>query len=154
MFLTRNIHVEQGASLIPGFISIAPGTYEFGEDADAFSNRGDVWFRKTSGYGAGQSIDFSVDPEISLGELKLYFNSLNVSTEPAYTHFIGAESSSYHVCLYKDANNYAVLDITSMLNAGSPGTSYAIYNWSYVRGVGTVSGALEAVGFVETDFGT
>ena len=154
-FNSRFLQVGSAASSLPaGWISQAPGTFEFGEDLDAFTNRGDVWFRKTSNYkGAGQSIDFSTDPETSLGQLLLYFNNGDVGGQPAYTHFQNAHTSSYYVCLYADASNYAVIDVTSRTTSGSS-TSFAIFNWDYVRGSGSVSGQLEAIGFVETTFGT
>ena len=154
MFLSRNIHVETSSSGLPaGWISQATGTFEFGEDLDAFTNRGDVWMRKPSQYGAGQSIDFSSDPESTLGNLKLYFTNADVGGQPAYTHFTSAHTSPYYLCLYTDASNYGVIDVTSVAQAAGP-TSYLALQWDYVRGVGSVSGQLEAIGFVETNFGT
>ena len=155
MFLLRNIHVETSSSGLPaGWISQASGTFDFGEDLDASTNRGQVWMRKDSNNrGAGQSIDFSSDPESTLGNLKLYFTNDDVDGQPGYTHFTSAHTSPYYLCLYTDASNYAVIDVTALTQAAGP-TSYLGLNWDYVRGVGSVSGELEAIGFVETDFGT
>ena len=157
MLLLRNIHIEQTsvASLPAGWVSQTTNqTFNFGEDLDWYTNRGDVWMRKDSNNaGAGQSIDFSSDPESTLGNLKLYFTNGDVDGQLGYTHFINAPTSPYYLCLYTDASNYGVIDVTSVAQAAGP-TSYLGLNWDYVRGVGSVSGELEAIGFVETDFGT
>lgn len=153
VYMNNELIWPTGSGLPAGWVSQAPGTFEFGEDEDAFTNRGDVWFRKTSQYGAGQSIDFSSDPEISLGNLKLYFTNSDVGGQPGYTHFANAHTSPYYLCLYTDASNYGVIDVTAVAQGGSP-SSYLVLNWDYVRGSGSVSGELEAIGFVETDFGT
>ena len=153
VYMNNELIWPTGSGLPAGWVSQAPGTFEFGEDEDAFTNRGDVWFRKTSQYGAGQSIDFSSDPEISLGNLKLYFTNSDVGGQPGYTHFANAHTSPYYLCLYTDASNYGVIDVTAVAQGASP-TSYLALNWDYVRGSGSVSGELEAIGFVETDFGT
>lgn len=154
IYMNNELIWPTGSSLPAGWISQAPGTFEFGEDLDSYSNQGDVWMRKQSnGLGAGQSIDFSSDPEVSLGNLLLYFTNNDVGGQGAYTHFLNAHTSPYYLCLYTDASNYGVIDVTSVAQAQSP-TSFLALNWDYVRGVGSVSGQLEAIGFVETNFGT
>ena len=146
---------EPTATPLPaGWISQAPGTFNFGEDLDAYSNRGQVWMRKDSNnLGAGNPIDFSSDPESTLGNLRLYFTNSDVGGKPGYTHFEYAHIiDPYYLCIYKDADNYAVIDVTALAQGGSP-TSYLQLQWDYVRGKGSVGGELEAIGFVETDFG-
>ena len=153
VYMNNELIWPTGSGLPAGWVSQAPGTFEFGEDEDAFTNRGDVYFRKTTGRGAGQSIDFSSDPEVSLGNLLLYFTTSDVGGQPGYTHFVNAHTSPYYLCLYTDASNYGVIDVTAVAQGASPISSLAL-NWDYVRGSGSVSGELEAIGFVETDFGT
>ena len=155
MLYQGSVNPPTSAPLPAGWVSQATNqTFNFGEDLDAFTNKGDVWMRKDSNLrGAGQSIDFSSDPESTLGNLKLYFTNGDVDGQPGYTHFSNAHTSPYYLCLYADANNYAVIDVTSLTQVGTS-TSYLGLNWDYVRGVGSVSGELEAIGFVETDFGT
>jgi len=154
VYMNNELIWPTGSGLPAGWISQAPGTFNFGEDLDAYSNRGEVWMRKDSNNaGAGQSIDFSSDPESTLGNLKLYFTTATVGGQAGYTHFVNAHTSPYYLCLYTDASNYGVIDVTAVAQGGAP-SSYLGLDWDYVRGSGSVSGELEAIGFVETDFGT